>query len=277
MGSKGFVLVAVLWITSLLAAMSLSIVIAARSHALRTRNVVGKEMVQGVADGLVRLEAFRLANRQYREGAARPAEQVCSWEGRATAWISIRDQAGLVDLNTAAPELMRKLLEGLGLPAAQAAALQQAIADFRDEDGVTETGAAEPATYPGKTFGPKNRAFAAVEELDQIPGVTEELRARISPYVTVHSQQPGIDVTAAPAELLRILKEPPAPASALPSARTPAYGVSVAVAAADGSRFLRRAIITLTQQPDRPFAVLLWAREAWPEQQPAPQPHANCF
>ncbi|WP_421695364.1 hypothetical protein [Aestuariivirga sp.] len=273
-------MVAIIWITGLLAVVSLSTVIAVRSQTLRTRNAVSAELAQGVADGLLRREALTWAVGSSGE-TRRPARgqwSSCQWDGGATAWISVQDQAGLAGLNTATPNIVLMLLEGLVHARPQALALQQAMADFRDEDKLTPSGEPEPSRYPGRSFGPKNQAFAAVEELDQIPGFTDEVRARLSALTTVYSQQQGILASAAPPELLRLLYEAsPAPGTSLGAQSSGAYAIVVAVALKDGSRFVRRAVIEVTGQPQRPFAIDVWSRAAWPPDLPAAAGGARCL
>ena len=270
--SSGFVLVAIVWIAGLLAVVSLSAVIAVRSQTLRARNAMGADLAQGVADGLLRREALAWAVGMSGEarGPARGQWSACQWDGGATAWISVQDQAGLVSLNTAAPGIMITLLEGLLHGRAQALALQQAMADFRDEDRITARGEPELSRYPGRSFGPKNEAFAAVEELDQIPGMTALVREQLSVLTTVHSQQQGLLTPAAPPGLLQLLQEAsPAPDTSLGAQSSGTYAIMVAVALKDGSRFVRRAVIEVTGQPQRPFAIEVWSRAAWPPDLPA--------
>ena len=187
----------------------------------------------------------------------------------ATVTVTIQDQGGLVDLNTASPPLIDRLLEGLGLAKPESQALQAALRDYRDPDHDAQTGGSEPATYPGRKTGPKNGPFSTPEELDQIPGLTEQVFATLTRVTTVSSQQMGIDLERAPQELRQLLGiSNPSDLSALafasPSPQR-VFAIDAAAELADGSRFTRHALIALLRQPDRPFAILGWQQRDWVE------------
>lgn len=266
---RGFVLVSVIWLSATLAAFAIAVSVSVRSHALFVRNAMSGSLAQGVADGLVQITALRLA-----DGgsvlAGQPADgrwQACRWPGIAQAWLSVQNQAGLVDLNTASPALLVALLAGLGLARPEAAALAAAMQDYRDADHVAQRGGAEPAPYPGRAHGPKNAPFEAVEELDQLPGVSAALLERLRPLTTVATQQAGIDVRLAPAALLAALglqRRDGQPGGFSVQGTSRISAVSAAVQLADGTRFVRRAMIERVDQPDLPFVVTAWEDGAWP-------------
>lgn len=265
---RGFVLVAVIWLCALLAAFAIAVSLSVRSHALYVRNAISGSLAQGVADGLVRITALRLA-----DGgsvlAGQPSDgrwQACRWPGIARAWLSVQNQAGLVDLNTAPTGLLVALFSGLGLARPEAVALAAALQDYRDADHLAQQGGAEPAAYPGRAHGPKNAPFEAVEELDQLPGIPPALLARLLPLVTVATQQAGIDVSLAPAALLQALgmSRRAGQGAFSISATSRVSAVSAAVELADGTRVLRRAMIERVDQPGLPFVVTAWEAGAWP-------------
>ncbi len=271
--SRGFVLITVLWMSGLLAAFAISVTTSIRSHALYARNAMSSELAEGIADGLVRLTALQLAT---GDGGI-PADgswRACSWGNAARAWVAVQDQSGLVDLNTASVPLMTALLEGLGLGREQAARMTSDMRDYRDADGAADLGGSEPAVYPGRSFGPKNAPFEALEELDQIPDMTPGLLLALRQFTTVANLQAGIDFGTAPAGLLRALGVSRSSVAGLafssPRA-SPDRAIVAAVELTDGTRFVRRAMIERLDQPGQPFAVLSWDEGSWgeaPERQP---------
>ena len=264
--SSGFALVIVIWISGLLATFAISVTVSARSNALYMRNAISEMLAKGIADGLAQLTALRIAHDDHPP----PADgrwQACRWANEAQAWISVQDQSGLVDLNTASPQLMIAMLEGVGLTKSQATDLQNAMRDFRDNDSVAEFGEGEPHTYSGRDFGPKNAPFEAVEELDQLPGMTPTLFAELRNLTTISTQQTGFDFGTAPERLLHILNLSRTSASGLAFSSPRSSRVSsitVAVQTNDKTRFVRRATIERTDQPSRPFVVQAWDVDAWP-------------
>lgn len=263
---SGFALIAVIWIAGLLAVAATALSATIRSHVLYGRSVVSGTQAQAAADGLLRLLAWQLTAARRDAGRAFDGRwQSCRW-GDVLASISIQDQSGLIDINTASPDLMRAVLSGLGLPEEGAAALEMAIEDFRDADRMSVLGGAEPVNYTARPYGPKNAPFAVVEELDQIPGITPQILSRLMPLTTVQSQQMGFSSAVAPAPLLASLHMTRA-AAAASSYNTPSassvLSVTAAVELPDGARFVRQAILAPIRQASRPYEIQSWTAPAW--------------
>jgi general secretion pathway protein K len=255
----GFVLIAVIWIAGLMAVIATAFVITVKSHTLIARNVVFNTKAEYIADGMAKLVASRLV-RNTGDGSQKfnGVTGFCQWSQDAIAGFRVQDQGGLVDLNLASPELLAALFAGLHMPAG----LINSIQDYRDPDLVSVDGGAEPEVYAGKNFGPKNASFVTVEELDQVPGIDDAVFARLSRFLTVHSQQTGFDLTHAPAQLLTVLGTRSAAATELAqfSSVSPSkiFGIDVVVKTKQGATFYRKAIFVLVLQPDRPFTILSW-------------------
>ena len=265
---SGFVLISVIWIAGLLAVITTAFTLSVRSHILAGGNVISGERAEHIADGMARLAAYRLATEPAagQDASVNGAPHTCAWSEDARLSVAVQDQGGLVDLNTASPQLVSGLLTGLGMPRDQAAPLLHAIRDYRDPDSQGADGGTEPLTYDGKPFGPKNAPFSAIEELDQIPGLDDESFHKLLRLVTVQSQQPGIELATAPDELLHALGIDRSLEEALqyssPSPRR-VFAIDVAVELKDRSRFVRHALVSLLRQPDRPFAILAWQQRPW--------------
>src|SRR5262245_11982636 len=127
-----------------------------------------------------------------------------------------QDEGGKVDLNFAGDRLLRALLRGLDVDGTRADALVDAILDYRDGDNIKRPKGAEEDEYraAGRGQGPKNAAFAAVEELEQVLGLDAELVARMTPFVTAHSGKDGVDPVVAPRRLIEILRRGDTPIAA---------------------------------------------------------------
>lgn len=108
--------------------------------------------------------------------------------GEGTFSIGRWDQAlfvpGLIDeerklnLNTAPPEQLSRLIGLVASGDADPEPVAQAVADWRDE--------AEGATCQGASPACHNGPFDSVDELRLVPGLTPELFAALQPYVTVY-------------------------------------------------------------------------------------------
>jgi general secretion pathway protein K len=264
----GFILVSVIWITGLLAVIASAFTIGIRSHTLAARNVIQGERAQAIADGMAMFSALKLALRDQPETSqVAGIASACQWAASGHVTVAIQDQGGLVDLNTASPSLLTAFFTGLGLEAAAARATIDDLTDFKDSDKSAQSGGEEPLSFPDKSFGFKDAPLSVPEEIDQLPRFPPEQFARLMRLTTTYSQQPGIDFEVAPQELLEALNisgkvSDDASLFASPSPRR-TYSITAAAETLDGSRFVRKAVVFLLQQPDRPFAVLSWQRGEW--------------
>lgn len=127
--------------------------------------------------------------------------------GDHVVYVSIQDEGGKIDLNTAEDELLRGLFVSVGLDEQQADRMVDRIIDFRDPDDLHRLNGAEDNDYEdaGLPYGTKGAPFEAVEELQQVLGMTYEIYKRVVPALTVHSGKEGIDHRSAPREVLLAL------------------------------------------------------------------------
>jgi len=275
---NGFVLVSVIWIAGLLAVVATAFIVSVRSHTLAGSNIIHNAKAEAAADGMALFTAFRLATDANVAFKLNGDVSYCRWQDNINIAISIQDQGGLVDLNTASPELLGALLGSLGPGKDQSTAILSALQDFRDPDSQSASGGVEVEVFPGKNYGPKNAPLAIPEEIDQVPELDETLFHRLMPFVTTYSQQPGIDFSRAPQQLLALLGDGDfARQFASPSA-SKTFGIDIIAELKNGSRFRRQAFISLMRQPHRPFAVLTWRRgRDHAEPAPFPKNAQPCF
>jgi general secretion pathway protein K len=252
-GRDGFVLIAVIFITGLLAVTTTAFVSSARNNALFARALLYNQQLEAVADGMARLIAMQFSTRDTSKPF--PMQFSCRWDNDISIHYEIQDQAGLVDLNTANPALITSLLRGLGLAEQETTMIAAAIADYKDPDTQTQDGQDEAALYKNSGKGPSNGPFAVVEELDRITVISDDLYNHLLPLVTVHSQQPGFDPAQAPRDLLDAVGKGTTFASPSPAR---VYSIVVKATREKGGTYTRSLIIALTGQPDRPFALLKW-------------------
>lgn len=276
----GFVLISVIWIAGLLAVVATAFAITVRSHTLAGSNVIYNTRAESVADGMALVTALRLASpANVSELPKLNGEAThCQWSDDIAVAISIQDQGGLVDLNTASPDLLLALLQGMGADDVKSAEIVAALQDFRDPDSQSASGGIEPAMFPGKAYGPKNAPLAIPEEIDQVPELDDALFHRLMPFVTVTSQQSGIDLSSAPRKLLDLLgtRDSVVRFSSPSPAKT--FSIDVTAELKNGSRYRRQALVSLLRQPDRPFAILAWRRGGDAgETSPLPTSGPACF
>lgn len=296
---RGVALVIVIWATVILAVIASSFIVERRSEAMVVSNSVSMARAEvaanaGVHRALHDLYRGNLPDVWRRDGT--PHEW--SFEG-VPVRIVIRDESAKIDINTASDPLLRGLLVSVGLRDDEAAALLDAILDWRDADSLKRANGAEEADYAaaGLTYKPGNAPFQAIEELQLVLGMRPDLYRRIAPLITVYSRLPGINPAIASREVLLAIpgitaevvdeyiarreeaRSQGAPLPALPQAGAVASGattVATIVADArldDGTVFSREAVALLRPVPRRPVTFVAW-RESTAALPEPPKPEA---
>ena len=257
---RGFVLLTVLWFMALLMLMATTFIMSVRTHTRISGNQAHSIEARLNADAAVRLIAYGLATTPetaYRLSGRSTDGNIfaCQLPDGEVALVSIQDHAGLVDLNAAPPELLRKLFISVGSQPSDADWLANAIVDFRDPDNDSLNGGPEISAYQdhGLLAGPKNGFFQSRWELDQVPGMNSNLLESIEARVTVFSRSDGIDPDVTPLDLQLSGNE---------IRKTQGQTFTIIAEAKSGrrGRFVRRAIVRITRQPGSPYQVLSWER-----------------
>lgn len=283
---SGIALVLVLWVLALLSAIAGSLVFSSRTEVSMAGNLASLAQAEALADAGVYKAIHELARPQTDlqrwkgDGLIRP------WNFQGTRLrVKILDESAKVDLNAAPTVLLKGLFRALGVGEADADALADAVADWRDADDLRGLHGAEKADYAaaGKAYGPANAPFETIDELRQVLGISDELFRKLELLVTVHSRQPGINTAVAPREVLlalpgatpeqvdvfleqrRILLEQELPAPTFPGvpglsagAVVSVFSIQVEAVLSDNVRFFREAVLRLTGNPKEPVAVVDW-------------------
>ncbi len=198
--SRGVALIAVLWLSLLLAVIAGSLLTTTRSELRLTRNLLDSARADALAEGGIHYAIPHLLDRDVAtRWTADGSVHVLELEtGRLE--IAARDAAGRVDLNAAPPELLAGLLHAAGVAADDAAMLAARIVDWRDRDDNVSPDGAEQDDYDAAGIAVRvgNAPFFTPDEILRIPGIGMALYARIEGAVTVWSRQRGIDPGAAP-------------------------------------------------------------------------------
>lgn len=296
---EGIALVSVLWVLVLLSSVAGATVLAARTNATVSRNLIDTSSTRNLAEGAVHLAVLNL----YRADAGR-------WKGDGTRHqlsvgdtsvdVSAVNESGKVDLNFATAEMLRRLLAAAGADDKRALEIASAILDWRDSDDLHRLNGAEARAYKSRRldYGPANANFDSVEELQYVLGMDRVLFDKLHSSITVHSGQAGINLAAATPLVLwaisNLSKDSDGDVAALPEevlqeysrgtiarsvkrnfiARVPGNVYSVMAEATSGSGAVARisAIVRLeTGSGHSPFRILAWNTQA-AEQEPETSP-----
>jgi len=284
-GQRGIALVLVLWLTVMLTVIGGTLAYSMRSEALAARNAVSLAQARAVADGAVDRTALELLRPRTPE-AWRADGREREWsDGDAQVAVVAVDENARIDVNSASDVLLRSLFvrQG-GLDEVSAAALVDAMADWRDEDELRRPNGAEAGDYraANSKYVPSNRRFETVGEVSRVLGMTPAVYSRVAGLVTVHTGQAGINPHTASREVLLTLPNatpdavdqflqqradaiaanlpvPPfAPAQGFAAGASPMWRIRAQVRMADGVTFVREAVVRATADPRRPYFALLW-------------------
>ena len=246
----------VLWVITLLAVLATGFVAEVRSDMLITRNNVDQARVRAVADAGVSFAVLGVLSPPALQWRADGSAHEISLDGVALS-VRLEDEHGKLDLNVAPLNLLQRLFEAF---------------DAKTAPQVMREVAAQRA----------GGGFLSVAELRVLTSVTAPLFKSVSGFLTVHSGRMGIEPATAAVDLLRavsglppadieavvaarrrLASDPAAPtiAATVPLVRQSPLRVFTVVAEARVSahaRFVRKAIVTLTGDPQAPYRVLTW-------------------
>ena len=289
----GVALVIVMWTVMLLTVIAGNFVFAMRTETLVVRNAVSGAQAEAMANGAVHRALYE---------TFKPAADLNTWkaDGSTRQWdkdgvkikVLMIDESGKIDINMGSDALLRGLLLSTGADAAKAAQLLDAILDWRDVDVLPRPNGAEADAYgaAGLKYDPANAPFEAVEQLQQVLGMTPDIYLRLAPLITVQSRQPGINMLVAPRGVLMAIPgvdpaqvdayiaqrndslasgqvPPPFPAGAtyMSAATNSVVNVHAEALMPDGALFVREAVARRSGEVKRPVAFL-----SWKEGRPAP-------
>jgi general secretion pathway protein K len=188
----------------------------------------------------------------------------------ANILIAIRDATGLIDLNAAGPDLLQNLATALEVDPTRQAQIVGAILDWRDRDDLTHLDGAEDADYvtSGLPWTPRDGAFSSVEELRYVMGITQQLFNDMAPFVTVYSEQAGINLEFAAPFLIQAMQgqnitpavtaRPRSNDQSILAAGSGTYHIYVSSTNNEGTGASAEAVMRVTEDSDNPYRILYW-------------------
>jgi general secretion pathway protein K len=202
--TRGFIVVAVLWILAALSALVLIYLTYVTTTAVTV--AVSTDRVQ--ADALVmaglELAAYRLMS--FSQEARPTSGTFDARVGKGMISVTFRSEAARIDLNAASKGLLAGLMTGLGAAPSDAAGYADRILAWRAS---TELGENDPENSFYRTSGaaylPRHAPFPQDEELWLVRGIPQPVIERMLPFVTVFSNLPSINVADAAPQVLAAL------------------------------------------------------------------------
>ena len=202
---RGIALIAVLWVTAFLTIIASTVAHQSRSSLQMTKNRIDLLKVRQAAEGAILMTVADLMNAPEQLGAFRGGELARFTIDNVEVAVALFDESGKIDLNTAPTVVLQSLLLEIGLDESASTSIANAIIDWRDQDSLVRAGGAEDADYfsAGLGYGSKDDNFQRIEELSLVYGVSPQLYAALFPFVTVYTQDLGVNLEVASAVVRR--------------------------------------------------------------------------
>ena len=205
MSRKGIAQLVVLWALLLLGTLAMSFAFSMRTEAQASRNGLETSRAYFLARTGVGKTIVLLSTGATDNVLAAP---VTGEEDGATYEVRVVPENGKVDINRISEEGLKEILRNSGLSEDEVENMGDAILDWRDEDDERRPAGAEEQDYASlpEPVKPRNGRLASVGELRYVRGVPPEFFSRVLANVfTVDSGRPGVNINAAPLEILRVL------------------------------------------------------------------------
>lgn len=223
--SRGIALVLVLWVLTLLTIMAVGMTAAQRTETALTENLIADARFRALSDAAIAYTVYHFITPPATESASRGglqgepnADESQAWlpNGSPRSWafdgnqlsIAVFNEQSRINLNQAPAQVLAALLVALGVDGEESVAIADAISDWRDGDDLKLLNGAEDADYAsaGRALGAKDAPFVAVEELQQVLGVSRGVYRLLAPEVTVDTVSQQVDQTFASAAVIAALQ-----------------------------------------------------------------------
>jgi general secretion pathway protein K len=212
-GQRGIALIMVLGLVIFLTLIALPFSESQRVSTQVTSNTLGAAVAQAAADGAVNRMLFELG--RPRSSDAQAAAIQWKADGLVHGWsesgmqiaVSAKNETAKIDLNFASEPLLKKVFAASGATDEEADAIVASIKDWTDADTLKRPNGAEADDYKtaGKKVLPTNDFFVAIEELQNVMGMSPKLYNAVAPFLTVNGRSPGIDPQTASLAVLSLV------------------------------------------------------------------------
>jgi len=210
---KGIALIMVLGLVIFLTVIALSFSDVQRVSTQVTSNSLASAKAQVAADGAVNRMVFELSRPRSADAQIALAQWkidgvVHQWnENGAEIAVSARSEAAKIDLNFASEPLLKRVFTSVGATEEEADAIVASIKDWTDADNLKRPNGAEADDYraAGKKVLPTNDFFIAIEELQNVIGISPKIYNAVASLLTVQSRAPGINPQTASLNVLSLV------------------------------------------------------------------------
>jgi general secretion pathway protein K len=226
---EGIALLLVLWVLTILMVVVLAFSYMTKTETLATSSFKGITERKFLAEAGIERGIMEIFFRNAYKGKPVLIEGGDVWSADGTLYsdqigdgsytVRITDERGKLDINHAPDTemtlVLKNLLVNLGVEDEQADTIVDSILDWRDPDDLQRLHGAETPYYMSlpAPYKAKDGPFDTVEELILVKGMTREIlyggtgKKGLIDFVTVNGSQGGININAAPKELLMAMPD----------------------------------------------------------------------
>ena len=252
---RGFALLIVLWSVALLALLTTVLTATGRSEVQLAGNLRRAAAAEAAADAGVAEAVFHVSDAPNRAWQPDGQPRLVRLGGYAVT-VQVQDENGKLNPNYSPPALTAAVIAATGVDASRAATLAQAFVDWHSLGNVLLVQA--QYRQAGMAVAPTGQPFRSIDELGLVIGMTPEILAHIRPYFSVYTNGPLEPSRAAPL-VQRVVTALEGVQPQVPSQRPNVINVVADARSADGSRFVRSAVVALgANRAGRPFQTLQW-------------------
>lgn len=174
---RGFALAAVLWLLAGLSVLIVSASVSMLTVARTARDLEGRVRVELALQRATAAVAYLVLTHQTIGTGVQVGNVVLPLDGSSRlrleggAEVRLQDQMGLIGINSALGDNLRRLLVGCSASASQAAGLVDALLDYTDADSLKRVNGGESFEYAAQAMPPpRNQFLASRAELWQVLG-----------------------------------------------------------------------------------------------------------
>ena len=255
---RGFALVTVVWGLGLILLLGGTLVVGAKYRSRIASADTSIARASAVAESAINLA---IAATLMPEGKTRFPLQ-CRMPGGERAFVTVEEEIGKVDLNTASKPILERLFAALASDKALGERIAGEILRARNAKPSTaprpgtEAGNPSPSTTNDKQ-GPRP-GITSIMELDQMAGMSLGLFRKALPFITVASGRTSPAGEAASPALIEALGLSPPPAQPRRISASGSVTIRADVTLSDGSRQAREALIEFEGGPQLPYVIREW-------------------
>lgn len=204
---KGFALVLVLWVLSLLTIMAGSFALTMRRESAIVAGIKDNAGAVAAAEAGIAVAEMMLLHPDQNKRWRTDGNIYQVDFGNTQIRLRLLSEAGKIDINKADPHLLLGLMAQVPIEEERQAKLIGAILDWRDKDDLLNIEGAEKKEYrdAGLKYQPRNKPFQTVEELQMVLGMDEGAFNWLEPLITVYSGQAQVNLKLASANVLYAL------------------------------------------------------------------------